>query len=94
MWRYIGYLFIQDIYYSLGLNKICDEIAARYKFDFDLNDILSVLVYSRIIAPGSKKSSLQQAQAFLEQPKCKLHQIYRGLEVLAQENDFFQSQLY
>jgi transposase len=90
----IGYLFIQDIYYSLGLNKICDEIAARYKFDFDLNDILSVLVYSRIIAPGSKKSSLQQAQAFLEQPKCKLHQIYRGLEVLAQENDFFQSQLY
>lgn len=90
----IGYLFLQDVYYSLGLHKICSEISTRHKFDFDLNDILSMLVYSRILAPGSKKSSLQQAQAFLEPPKCKLHQIYRGLEILAQENDFFQSQLY
>lgn len=90
----IGYLFLQDIYYALGLNKICDEITQRYKFDYDLNDILSMLVYSRIIFPGSKRSSLQQSQGFLEQPKCELHQIYRGLEILAQENDFFQSQLY
>ena len=90
----IGYLFLQDVYYSLGLHKICSEISTRHKFDFDLNDILSMLVYSRILAPGSKKSSLQQAQAFLEPPKCKLHQIYRGLEILAQENDLFQSQLY
>lgn len=90
----IGYLFLQDIYYSLGLNKICDEISGQHKFDYDMNDILSMLVYSRIIAPGSKRSSLQQSLGFLEQPKCELHQIYRGLQVLAQENDFFQSQLY
>lgn len=90
----VGYLFLQDIYYALGLNKICDEITQRHKFNFDLNDILSMLVYSRIIVPGSKRSSLQQSQDFLEQPKCELHQLYRGLEILAQENDFFQSQLY
>ena len=54
-----GYLFIQDIYYSLGLDKICSTIAEKYKFDYDLNDILSMLVYSRIIAPGSKLSSLE-----------------------------------
>lgn len=89
-----GYLFLQDIYYSLGLNKICDSISKKYKFDYDLNDILSMLVYSRIIAPGSKLSSLESAQRFLEQPKCELHQIYRALEVIAKENDFFQSELY
>ena len=89
-----GYLFLQDIYYSLGLDKICDSISDKYKFDYDLNDILSMLVYSRIIAPGSKLSSLESAQKFLEQPKCELHQVYRALEVIAKENDFFQAELY
>ena len=89
-----GYLFLQDIYYSLGLDKICKSISEKYKFDYDLNDILSMLVYSRMIAPGSKLSSLQSAQRFLEQPKCELHQVYRALEVIAKENDFFQSELY
>lgn len=90
----IGYLFLQDIYYSLGLDKICAEISAKHKHAYNLNEILSMLVYSRIIAPGSKKSSLSQSQDFLEQPKCELHQIYRGLEVLAESNDYFQAQLY
>lgn len=90
----IGYLFLKDIYYSLGLNKICDSISTRHKFDYDLNDILSMLVYSRIIAPGSKLSSLESSRKFLEQPECELHQIYRALEVIASENDFFQSELY
>lgn len=89
-----GYLFLQDIYYSLGLNKICDSISEKYKFDFDLNDILSMLIYSRIISPGSKLSSLESAQRFLEQPKCELHQVYRALEFIAKENDFFQVELY
>ena len=89
-----GYLFLQDIYYSLGLDKICDSISEKYKFDYDLNDILSMLVYSRIIAPGSKLSSLESAQRFLEQPKCELHQVYRALEVIAKENDLFQAELY
>lgn len=89
-----GYLFLQDIYYSLGLDKICDQISEKYKFDYDLNDILSTLVYSRIISPGSKRASLSDAQDFLEQPKCELHQIYRALEVISKENDFFQAELY
>ncbi len=90
----VGYLFLQDICYSLGTDRICDAISEKYKFDYDLNDILSMLIYSRIIAPGSKLSSLESAQNFLEQPKCNLHQIYRALGVIAKENDFFQSELY
>ena len=89
-----GYLFLQDIYYSLGIDKICSAISDKYEFDYDLNDILSMLVYSRILAPGSKMFSLESSKEFLEQPKCELHQIYRALEVIAKENDFFQSELY
>lgn len=90
----IGYLFLQDIYYSLGIDQLCSEISKNHKFDFDLNDILSMLVYSRVIFPSSKRSSFRQSMTFLEQPTCKLHQIYRGLEILSKENDFFQAKLY
>lgn len=90
----IGFLFLQDIYYSLGLDKICDQISEKYRFEYSLNEILSMLVYSRIISPGSKRASLADAQDFLEQPGCDLHHVYRALEVIARENDFFQSGLY
>ena len=90
----IGHLFLRDIYYSLGLDEICAEISSRHKFTYDLNDILSMLVYSRILSPGSKRSSLQDAQEFLDPPACDLHQVYRGLEALARENDYYQAELY
>ena len=90
----IGYLFLKDIYYDLGIDSICSKIAEKYKFEFDLNDILSMLVFARVIYPGSKKSSLELSQKFLEKPGCELHQVYRALEIFAKENDYFQSQLY
>ena len=90
----IGYLFLKYIYHDLGLDKICSDIASRHKFEYDLNDILAMLIYSRIIFPSSKKSSLEQAMSFLEQPSCKLQHIYRALEILSKENDFIQAQLY
>lgn len=89
-----GYLFLQDIYYSLGLNKICGDISKKYNFDYDLNDILSKLVYTRILYPSSKNTSSKQAGIFLEKPSFLLHDIYRALSVLAKENDFIQAELY
>ena len=89
-----GYLFLQKIYYSLGLDKICRTISDRHPFEYDLNDILSKLVYARILYPSSKLSSNKQASKFLEEPSFELHDIYRALSVLAEENDFIQSELY
>lgn len=89
-----GYLFLQDIYYSLGLHKICNTISSRYLFEYDLNDILSKLIYTRILYPSSKKASNKKAKLFLEQPSFELHDIYRALSVLAKENDFLQAELY
>jgi len=89
-----GYLFLQKIYYSLGLDKICKTISSRHLFEYDLNDILSKLVYTRILYPSSKLESNRQAAKFLEEPSFELYDIYRALSVLAKENDFIQSELY
>ena len=89
-----GYLFLQKIYHELGLHKICKEISQKYKFDFDLDSILSRLIYGRVIFPSSKLATCELSKRFIEQPKFDLHQIYRALEVLAKETDFIQSSLY
>ena len=89
-----GYLFIQQIYYALGLHKICNEISSKYKFSFDLNSVLSRLTYGRILFPASKLATNQLAQKFIEPPNFELQHIYRALEVIAKESNFIQSQLY
>ena len=89
-----GYLFLQDIYYKLGLNRICDDITNKYQFKYDLNDILSKLIYSRIIYPSSKLKTLELSKHFLEQPNFEYQHILRSLEILSKESDFIQSELY
>ena len=89
-----GYLFLQDIYYELGLHKICRAISGRHLFEYDLNDILSRLIYTRILYPSSKKSSFEESKRFIEQPSFELHDIYRALSVMAEESDYIQSRLF
>lgn len=89
-----GYLFLQDIYYELGLHKICRAISGRHLFEYDLNDILSRLIYTRILYPASKRSSLEESKRFIEQPSFELHDIYRALSVMAEESDYIQSRLF
>jgi transposase len=89
-----GYLFLQLIYHQLGLHKICKHISSRHKFTFDLDSILSRLVYGRIIFPSSKLNTFEESKHLLEQPNFKLQHVYRALEFIAQEFDFIQSELY
>lgn len=89
-----GYLFLQQIYHELKLDKICETISKKYNFEYDLNAILSRLVYGRILSPSSKLSTMEYSKQLLEQPNFDLHQIYRALEILQKENYNIQAQLY
>jgi hypothetical protein len=89
-----GYLFLQKIYHQLKLDEICNNISDRHKFSFDLNQILSRLLYGRILFPASKLSTFRLSGCFLEQPTFDLQHVYRALEVIAQESDFIQAEVY
>lgn len=90
----IGYLFLQDIYYKLKLDDICNQISEKYQFKFDLNEILSKLIYSRIIFPASKLKTLELSKKFLEQPNFDYQHIERALPIICENMDFIQSELY
>lgn len=89
-----GYLFLQSVYYGLKMDSICRKIKSRYKFEYDLNAILSDLIYTRVLDPSSKRSSFQAARKFLEPPTYELHDVYRALSILAKEMDFIQAEVY
>ena len=89
-----GYLFLQSVYYGLKMDSICRKIKSRYRFEYDLNAILSDLIYTRVLEPSSKKSSFKAAKQFLEPPTYELHDVYRALSVLAEEMDFIQAEVY
>lgn len=90
----IGYLFLKKIYNDLKLKDICKEIENKYQFKFDLNEILSYLVFARIIYPSSKLETFKQCQNFIEQPTFKLHDEYRSLSYLAENIDFIQEKIF
>ena len=89
-----GYLFIQQLYHQLSIHKICKEISNKYKFTFNLDSIISRLIYGRIIYPSSKLATCELSKRFIEQPDFKLQHIYRSLDIIAKETDFIQSELY
>lgn len=89
-----GYLFLQKLYHELGLHHICDQIAKRHNFTYDLNSILSRLLYGGIIFPASKIATHKQSNTFLEKPNFELQHVYRALEIIAKESDFIQAELY
>ena len=89
-----GYLFLQSVYYQLQINKICRKLKQKYKFKYDINAILSDLIYTRVLEPCSKRSSYKAASEFLEKPSYELHDVYRALDVLGAECDLFQSEIY
>jgi len=90
----VGYLFLKDIYYSLKLNQIVKNITKKYKFEFDLNEVFSNLIFSRIIYPSSKLKTYELSQNFIETPKYNLENIYRGLTYLNDNLDYIQKELY
>ena len=76
-----GCLFLQAIYYALGLDSISKAISKKHKFAFDLNSILSNLLYARILFPASKLATMQITKKFLNLHPLKFN-IFTGLLAL------------
>ncbi len=89
-----GYLFPQFIYYQLRINKVCRKLKSKYKFSYDINAVLSDLIYARILELSSKRSSFKTASGFLEKLSYELHDVYRALDVLGTESDIIQAEVY
>jgi len=88
-------LYVSHYFFTSHKNRPCGWcVSDKYKFEYNLDSILSRLLYGRIIFPSSKLSTYELCQQLIEPPDFKLHHLYRALEVIAKETDFMQAFLY
>ena len=90
----LGHIFLQKIFQELQLDKLCKEISKKYKIEYELSDILEDLICTRIMNPSSKYSSYEEAKKFLRQPKYKLHDVYRALDIVIKEKEYIEQWCY
>lgn len=89
-----GYLFLQQIYYKLGIDRICSRLSKDHKFKYDLNSAMELLVYGRIISPASKRCTFLNSGKQLEHTDMSLQHVYRSLDVISDGFDYIQKRLY
>jgi transposase len=90
-----GYIFLDRIFSRLGLRDFFEQVASERKFVYDLKDIIRLLTYSRILAPGSKKEAFEQRGIFFEDfDGLELEDIYRSLSVMDKIKDELQFHLH
>jgi hypothetical protein len=59
----------------------------KYKLNYDINAILSNLIYTRILRPSSKRPSYDLTSTLLEKPGYELRDVYEALSVLTNKSD-------
>ena len=85
-----GYTALSNIYHELELDKFLNNRQRHTKESYDANTILKMLVYSRILAPASKKSSFDHREMFLEKTNYSIDDVYRCLSFLNKHKETIQ----
>ncbi len=76
----LGYAVFEKIYHELGIHTFFARHENRLNIDFNLNAIFRLLVYSRILDPGSKKKAYDKQDQFFETMAPSLESVYRSLD--------------
>lgn len=77
-----GYAVLSHIYHELEINKFLVNRQRSTKLDFNTNDIMKLLVFSRMLAPASKKKTFEDRERYFEKNNYSLDDIYRCLSFL------------
>ena len=85
-----GYVALSKIYHELGINTFLINRQRHTKEEYDANTIMKMLVYSRLIAPASKKSSFDNREMFFEKVDYSLDDVYRCLSFLNKHKNNLQ----
>lgn len=74
-----GYVALSKVYHELELDKFFANRSRHLKVKYNVNNIMKLLVFSRLLEPGSKKRAYEQKERFFEQSDFTLDDVYRSL---------------
>lgn len=74
-----GYFFLENVFNELGIPRFFKQYPFLSKHTYDVDKILKLLVYGRILNPASKKVTSENQGAYFEPFDVNLKSIYRAL---------------
>lgn len=91
----LGYVFIKRIYKELEIDKFWKAVSKKEKTTLDLEKIFEMLVFMRILHPGSKKRTYEHKDFLFESfAGFSLDDVYRALDYYTKYDADFQVWLY
>lgn len=85
-----GYAAFSKLYHELKLDTFLINRQRHTKESYDANTIMKMLVYSRLLAPASKKASFDNRDQFFEKNNYSLDDVYRCLTFLNKHKEDMQ----
>jgi len=80
---HLGFLPLSAIYHELKLEQFLINRQRSKSMDYSLNDVMQLLVYTRVLTPGSKRASFLQKENLAGSFKCDWFDVYRALDYFA-----------
>lgn len=93
--RNVGYAVLKDLYKQLELDKFWKLVLRKTSIQYDLEAVFRLLVFSRILYPGSKRDTfLNKAAYFEDMDGFSLKDTYKALDVFDQYDEQLQKWIY
>jgi|AGTN01.2.fsa_nt_gi Transposase len=86
----IGYAILSCVYHELEIDKFFAYRQHSINAEYNMNAIMRLLVFSRLLAPGSKKKAYEEREWFFERFDFSLKDLYRSLTRFSKFHDALQ----
>ena len=90
----VGYIFLKKIYDELSLNDFFKQKQKYLNMEYSLNNIFKLLIYSRIMNPGSKKETFDNKDLYFDNFDFSLKDLYRSLDIFCKYQEDIQTWLW
>ncbi len=81
--KHLGFMPLSKIYHELKINQFLINRQRNLSIKYSLNDVMQLLIYARILCPGSKRANFAEKENFATSFNCDLHDGYRALSLFA-----------
>lgn len=85
-----GHAVLSKIYHELEIDKFMLSRQRSTKLEFDTNNIMKLLTFSRLLRPSSKKKTFEERSRFFEKENYTLDDVYRCLTFLNKQSSNLQ----
>lgn len=93
--RNVGYGILKQLYKNLELDKFWNWKTRNLSVKFNTDQIFRLLVFSRILAPASKKGTFDSKNFFFEDfGKFSLDDVYHALDIICDNKEALQKWIY